>query len=111
MHYALRIMNLGGRPRKRGTPTRSRDQRNATGWSSGFSRSQRESGKSDRVTIAVLIFEEQLMHGKDFTTETRRHGGFSQWVRGAATWPETAVSTASGDLGPLTLSSGLRLRL
>jgi len=29
------IMNGGGRPRKRGTPTRSRRQRNATGWSSG----------------------------------------------------------------------------
>jgi hypothetical protein len=56
----------------------------------------------DRATIASLIFEEQLMRGKDFTTETRRHGGFPQWVSGGtATWPGTAVSTAGGDPGPL----------
>jgi cellulose synthase operon protein C len=37
---SLQIMNLGVRPRKRGTPTRPRSQRNATGWSSGLSWSQ-----------------------------------------------------------------------
>jgi hypothetical protein len=39
------------RPRKRGTPTRSRIQRSAAGWSSGFSRSQRGSGKIERVNL------------------------------------------------------------
>jgi hypothetical protein len=38
-----------GRPRKRGTPTCSLGQRNATGWSSGFSRSQRELENGDQV--------------------------------------------------------------
>jgi hypothetical protein len=38
-------------------------------------RSQRKSKKGDRATIAVLIFEEQLMRGKNFTMETRRQAG------------------------------------
>ena len=56
----------------------------------------------DRAHVATLIFKECLMRGKDFTTETRRHGGIPEWVRGgAATWPGTAVLTAGGDPGPL----------
>ena len=43
------IKHWGRKPRKRGTPTRSRYQQNATGWSSGFSRAQRESEKSARA--------------------------------------------------------------
>jgi len=36
----------------------------------------------ERASAATLIFEEQLMRGKGFTTETRRHGEFPQWVGG-----------------------------
>ena len=57
MNYELRIKNLGRRPRKRGTPARSRGQRNAIGWSSGFSRSQRESKKGYRVVENMRFVE------------------------------------------------------
>ena len=48
-------MKLDVRQRKRGTPTRSSGQRNATGWSSGFSRSQRELGKCD-CAKSLLVY-------------------------------------------------------
>ena len=54
------------RPRKRGTPTRSGDQRNATGWSSGFSRSQRESGKGDRINSGL----QQGLHATDSSPDS-----------------------------------------
>jgi hypothetical protein len=49
------------RPHKCGTPTRSRDERNATGWSSGFSRSQCDAGKGNRINSGL----QQGLHATD----------------------------------------------
>ena len=79
-------MNWGGGPRKRGTPTRSRCQRNATGWSSAFRRSQRDRQR-DRVNAelqrAPAVSEMQqvgvsALAGLNANQEMAGNGGFNR---------------------------------